>query len=93
MIPRVVAVEHLGGHRLHLAFDDGAEGSIDLAAHLEWQGVFEPLRDPAYVALARVPCDGDTIEWPSGADIDPVVLRCWVTGEPLPDWVMRMGEG
>ena len=93
MIPRVVAVEHLGGHRLRLVFDDGVEGEVDLACHLEWSAIFEPLRDPDYVAQVRLPADGGTVEWPNGAEIDPVVLRSWATGEPLPDWALPLEEG
>jgi hypothetical protein len=93
VLPDVVRVELLGGRRLRVAFDDGVQGEVDLDRHLEYEGVFEPLLDPGFFAQVRVPAETGTIEWPNGADIDPVVLRCWVTGEPLPDWVSRMGEG
>ena len=82
----VVSVRWLGGHRLRVAFDNGDEGDVDLSAHVAFRGVFEPLNDPAFVAKVRVDDGGDTICWPNGADIDPVVLHHHVTGKPMPDW-------
>lgn len=34
----------------------------------------------------RVDEDVDTIKWPNGAAIDPVVLNHHVTGKPMPEW-------
>ena len=93
MLPDVVTVEILGGQRLRLVFDDGAHGEVDLAEQLEFQGVFEPLLEPQFSAQVRVVPDTGMIEWPNGADIDPLVLRSWVTGEPLPDWAVPLDEG
>ena len=84
--PEVVAVKHLGGTTLHVTFDDGAEGTIDLATRLRLDGVFAPLKDPAFVAQVFVDEGGGTIAWPNDADIDPVVLYHYVTGKPMPDW-------
>jgi len=86
LIPHAVACEYLGGHRLRLRFDDGAEGEVDLAQQLRWEAIFAPLRDPLSFARVQVVPDAGTIEWPNGADVDPVVLRHWATGEALPDW-------
>ena len=83
--PEVVQVKHLGGTVLHVTFDDGAEGDIDLAKRLRFRGVFAQLKDPAFVAKVYVDEDGGTIAWPNGADIDPVVLYHYVTGKPMPD--------
>jgi hypothetical protein len=80
----IVTARHLGGHRLYLRYDDGAEGEIDLAPLLTSTGVFAPLRDPAYFALLRVDPDAGTIVWPNGADLCPDVLRHHLTGEALP---------
>jgi hypothetical protein len=54
MLKDIVAAKALGDYRLHLRFEDGVEGVVDLASHLSLQGVFEPLRDPAYFAQVRV---------------------------------------
>lgn len=86
MFPEVVSVRPLGGHLLRVRFDDGAEGEIDLARHLDFVGVFAPLKDPAYVARVRIVDDGATIGWPSSGDIDPVMLYYWATGRKLVDF-------
>ena len=39
-IVHVTAVEVVGDHRLRLAFEDGAEGEVDLSGW-QWRGVFE----------------------------------------------------
>ncbi len=84
-LPAIVAVRHLGGHRLRIAFDDGLAGEIDLRRHLGGQltGIFEPLRDPTYVAQVRLLDDADTLSWPNGADLDPLVLYCAIKGVPV----------
>ena len=43
MLRDIVAASSLGGYRLHLRFEDGIEGVVDLAPHLSFRGVFEPL--------------------------------------------------
>jgi hypothetical protein len=79
----IVAATELGEHRLHLRFEDGVEGVVDLAPHLSFRGVFEPLRDPAYSARVRADPELGTVAWPNGADLDPDVLYGRVTGTPV----------
>jgi hypothetical protein len=76
-IVHVTAVESLGGHRLLLRFEDGAEGELDFSAE-SWRGVFAPLEDPTYFALVEVDDELGTIVWPNGVDIAPETLRLWV---------------
>ena len=76
---RIVEVEVVGDHRLHVAFDDGASGEID-ASDWEWRGVFEPLSDPAYFAEVELDHELGSISWPNGADVAPETLHLWVTG-------------
>jgi hypothetical protein len=83
MLMDIVAAKALGDYRLHLQFEDGVEGVVDLAAHLSFQGVFEPLRDPAYFAQVRVDAELGTVAWPNGADLDPDVLYGRITGTPI----------
>jgi hypothetical protein len=83
MLKDIVAAKALGGYRLHLRFEDGAEGVVDLAPQLSFRGVFEPLRDPAYFAQVRVDPELGTVAWPNGADLDPDVLYGRVTGTPI----------
>jgi hypothetical protein len=79
----IVAAHALSDYRLHLRFEDGVEGVVDLAPHLSFRGVFEPLRDPAYFALVRVDPELGSVAWPNGADLDPDVLYGRLTGMPI----------
>jgi hypothetical protein len=83
MLKDIVAVKPLGEYRLYLRFEDGAEGIVDLAEHLAFRGIFEPLSDPACFALVRVDNELGTIAWPNGADLDPDVLYSQLTGIPI----------
>jgi hypothetical protein len=86
MLKDIVAVTALEGHRLHLRFEDGAEGEVDVAALVRFTGVFAPLEDAGYFAQVTLDRDLGSIHWPNGADIDPLVLYCRITGAPLPQW-------
>jgi len=83
MLKDIVAAEALGDYRLHLRFEDGVEGVVDLAPHLSFLGIFEPLRDAAYFAQVRVDAELGTVVWPNGADLDPDVLYGRTTGTPI----------
>jgi hypothetical protein len=80
MLKDIVDAKAVGDYRLYLRFEDGIEGSIDLAPVLSFSGVFVPLRDPAYFAQVRVNRELGTVAWPNGADLDPDVLYGRVTG-------------
>jgi hypothetical protein len=70
----IVFARPLEGHRLHLRYEDGVEGVIDLGAIISFRGVFAPLKDPAYFSQVRVNAELGTVVWPNGADLDPDVL-------------------
>jgi len=79
-----MAVKVLGGHRLWLRFDDGAEGEIDMKPFLEpFINLFAPLEDPKYFAKVRVRRAAGTIAWPNGVELDPDVLHSRVTGRKI----------
>jgi hypothetical protein len=83
MLKDIVEVRALGGHRLWIRFENGAEGEVALQSLVPFEGVFAPLRDRARFAEVRVDCEIGTICWPNGADLDPVVIYSHVTGHPL----------
>ena len=64
MLKDVVAVEPLDGYKLRLWFEDGTEGTLDLAPFLNFRGVFAPLRDLNYFRQVRVDPGLGTVVWP-----------------------------
>jgi hypothetical protein len=83
MLKDIVEVQPLDNHRLHLRFEDGAEGVVDIAGMIRFTGVFAPLKDPVCFTRVRVNPDLGTICWPNEADIDPDVLYSQITGKPI----------
>jgi hypothetical protein len=92
MLSDVVKVEPRGGYRIWLQFQNGVAGEIDFEPLLRFQGVFAPLRDPAYFARVRVNPDLGTICWPNDVDWDPLVLYSNVTRRPIETLLTRPGS-
>lgn len=95
MIPEVISVEPTEGYPLRLTFNDGTAGEVDVAGSVRFGGVFEPLRDPGEFREIRVDADLGTITWPSGAELDPLVLYSKVRGIEVDDLLAtksRIGE-
>jgi hypothetical protein len=69
MMPRVSQVTALSGYRLHVEFDDGTAGELDLSDRL-FGPVFEPLHDEWEFKKVAVDEFG-AIAWPCGADLAP----------------------
>jgi hypothetical protein len=83
MLKDIVQVQPSDNYRLHVRFEDGVEGSVDIADLVKFEGVFAPLRDRDYFVQVRVNPDIGTICWPNGADLDPDVLYALITNEPI----------
>lgn len=83
MLKDIVEAHHLEGHRIHVRFEDGVEGEVDLSGLVSFKGIFAPLRDPEEVGKVRVDPDLGTVCWPNGADLDPDVLYAHVTGQEI----------
>ncbi len=83
MLKDIVEARHLGQHRLHLRFEDGIEGEVDIATLVDFTGILAPLADPTYVAQVTTNPESGTITWRNGADLDPDVLYAAVTGMPV----------
>jgi hypothetical protein len=79
----IVDARPMDGYQLHLRFEDGVEGTIDLAKLVRFEGVFAPLRDRGFFEQVRVNSELGTIVWPNGADLDPDVLYAEVSGKPI----------
>ncbi len=83
MLKDIVEVCHLGGFRVHVRFEDGMEGELDLQNVIDFKGVFAPLRDAREFAKLRIDPEMGTLVWPCGADLDPDVLYSKVSGQPI----------
>ena len=83
MMKDVVEVKPLAGFRLHVRFEDGVEGEVDLKVLVRFEGVFAPLRDVTRFAEVRVHPELGTLCWPNGADLDPDVLYAKISGKPI----------
>jgi len=70
---RVTSVEVLPQARLRVSFVDGTAGQVEMQAFLQGPEivgtVFEPLRDPGFLAQAVVV--SGAVQWPNGADLAP----------------------
>jgi Protein of unknown function (DUF2442) len=72
--PLLTEAQPLKSHAVHVRFADGTTADVDLSYLLDYGGVFEPLRDPAYFARLQADTEAGTIVWPNGADIAPETL-------------------
>ena len=84
MLKDIVEAHNLEGYRVHLRFEDGVEGDVDLGRLIRFEGIFAPLRDPKEFARMSVNAEIGTICWPNGADLDPDVLYAQISGQPIP---------
>jgi hypothetical protein len=50
----------------------------------KFKGVFAELADTSRFREVRVDSELGTIVWPNGADLDPMVLYCAITGREVP---------
>jgi len=83
MLKDIIYVQPLEDYRLHVRFEDGIEGVIDLVNLVKFSGVFGPLQDRQYFLQVSVNPDLGTICWPNGADLDPDVLYAIVTDQSV----------
>ena len=72
MFTHVIQAKYLDGYRIHLAFNDGMEGDVDLGDELDGK-VFEPLKDVSFFKSFCL--EGHTLSWSNGADFAPEFLR------------------
>ena len=83
MLKDVVEVRPLGCYRVHVRFEDGVKGELDLGSLIDFKGIFAPLRDEREFEKVHVHPELGTLVWPNGADLDPDVLYSKVAGEPI----------
>jgi len=76
----ITEVELRGGTRLHLRFDDGSAGEVDIAEVIPFEGVFAALGNSDIFEQVRLDADWGTICWPGDLDLAPEPLYERVTG-------------
>ena len=87
MMARIVEAKPLDGYKIHLRFEDGAEGVVDIGREVGFKGVLGALRNPVFFRQVRVLPDFGTICWPNDVDLDPDMLYWRVTG--IAPWKKR----
>jgi len=80
---RIVEVQALSDYRLHIRFDDGAEGEVDLS-DLVGNGVFAAWSAQGCFSQVSIDRETGTVAWPGGIDLCPDRLHHEITGAPLP---------
>ncbi len=70
----VIEVKVLNDYKLHLKFDDGSHGDIDISKLVPFKGVYEPFKDRKYFSQVTINPDIGTICWDNGADLSPTIL-------------------
>ena len=85
MLKDIAKVKPLKDFHLHLEFEDGVKGEVDVRKLVKFKGIFVALMDESFFAKVDVNPEWGTIFWPNGADLDPDVLYRIVTGEKIPD--------
>lgn len=89
MLKDIIAVEPLENYQLRIRFEDGVEGIVDVSQIIKFTGVFAPLQDKEHFAKVEVNPEVGTIQWQSGADLDPDVLYATITKQPIPQYQLN----
>jgi hypothetical protein len=74
MILHVIEARYERDYVIHLKFNDGAEGFVDLAEEL-YGTMFAPLKDVEKFKAFRVDPETNTVAWDNGADFAPEFLH------------------
>ncbi len=77
MFLHVVDAIYVDEYVIHVRFNDGSEGDVDLATELDGE-VFGPLKDLERFKAFKVDPELETIVWENGADFAPEFLRSLV---------------
>ena len=86
MLKDIVAVQPLEDYKLHLCFEDGIEGVVDVSQLIEFEGIFAPLKELSYFNQVQLNPELGTIVWSNEADLDPDVLYAIITGQTIPNY-------
>jgi hypothetical protein len=84
---KATSVRYVSGYVLHIIFDDGVEGEIDLH-DLVKKGVFQSLQDPALFAGAYL--TDHSLAWSEELEIDIYQIYHQISGRPLKEIMSGM---
>ena len=70
----VTDARHVDQFRIHVQFNNGDEGVVDLADSL-WGPMFEPLKDPTVFRRFELSGVLHTVRWENDADLAPEYLH------------------
>ena len=70
MFLHVINAEYVGGYVLHLTFNNGESGKVDLEGEMYGE-MFAPLLDIESFMAFRVDEEINTVVWENGADFAP----------------------
>jgi hypothetical protein len=79
---RVAKVTALPQYRLHVEFDDGVAGTVEIFPRLSGP-VFEKLRDEAVFSQVTIDEDSGAVCWPGGPDLAPDAMYSRLSGKPM----------
>jgi hypothetical protein len=80
MFIHVTEAEYIEGYVLHLTFNNGHSGNVDLQGELYGE-MFAPLRDVGRFKDFQVDEEIDTVVWGNGADFAPAFLYEMMTSQ------------
>ena len=80
MLVQITDVQVRDGYKLHLRFDDTAEGEVDISDMISFTGVFAPLADRKFFESVSIDPTWGTVCWPGNIDLAPEPLYERATG-------------
>ncbi|MBD2677827.1 MULTISPECIES: DUF2442 domain-containing protein [Nostoc] len=86
MLKDIIVVKPRENYQLYISFEDRLEGIVDTSKLIQFTGVFAALQDEKYFAQVELNHEVGTIQWRSGADLDPDVLYAVISNQPIPNY-------
>lgn len=78
---KITTIRILENHQVWLRFDDGVEGTVNLAREATRTGVFGAWEDPFIFRQVAIAQEGRALEWPGEIDLCADALYLRVTGK------------
>lgn len=82
---KIIEIKPLKNYKLHLKYNDGVEGDIDLS-DLVGKGVFDKFKDVEFFNSVRISESGAPA-WDNDLDIDPLNTYLSITGKTFEQFI------